>query len=48
MRRLLADPGPPFIEVGPGKVLKGVLRAIDRGAACETAGEAAEIEAASS
>lgn len=45
MRLLLRDPGPPFLEVGPGKVLKGILRAIDRGAACGTAGEPAEIEA---
>jgi [acyl-carrier-protein] S-malonyltransferase len=44
MRLLLANPGPPFLEVGPGKVLKGLLRAVDRGAQCETAGEPAEIE----
>ncbi len=44
MRLLLRDPGPPFIEVGPGKVLKGLLRAVDRGARCETAGEPSEIE----
>jgi [acyl-carrier-protein] S-malonyltransferase len=34
MRLLLDDPGPPFLEVGPGKVLRGVLRAIDRDADC--------------
>lgn len=44
MRALLRDPGPPFLEVGPGKVLKGILRAIDHEARCETAGEPAEIE----
>lgn len=45
MRVLLRDPGPPFLEVGPGKVLKGLLRAIDREARCEAAGEPDEIEA---
>jgi [acyl-carrier-protein] S-malonyltransferase len=45
MRALLADPGPPFVEVGPGKVLKGLLRTIDREASCESAGSAVEIEA---
>jgi [acyl-carrier-protein] S-malonyltransferase len=44
MRRLLADPGPPFLEVGPGKVLKGLLRAVDRGAACDTVAEPADLE----
>ncbi len=44
MRLLLADPGPPFLEAGPGKVLKGLLRAVDRGAACESAGTPEEIE----
>ncbi len=44
MRSLLADPGPPFVEVGPGKVLKGLLRAIDRGAECATAGTAEELQ----
>ena len=44
MRVLLGDPGPPFVEVGPGKVLKGLLRAIDREARCETAGDPAEIQ----
>ena len=47
MRLLLRDPGPPFLEVGPGKVLKGVLRAIDREAECRTAGDMAELEAVS-
>lgn len=45
MRVLLENPGSPFLEVGPGKVLKGMLRSIDRTAVCETAGELQEIEA---
>jgi [acyl-carrier-protein] S-malonyltransferase len=48
MRLLLENPGPPFLEVGPGKVLKGVLRAIDRSAECQTAGEPAEVEGVAS
>jgi [acyl-carrier-protein] S-malonyltransferase len=44
MRLLIEDPGPPFLEVGPGKVLKGLLRAVDRGARCDSVGEPAEIE----
>lgn len=46
MRRLLEDHGPPFLEVGPGKVLKGLLRAVDRAAECGTAGDLAEVDAA--
>jgi [acyl-carrier-protein] S-malonyltransferase len=44
MRLLLEDPGPPFLEVGPGRVLTGVLRAIDRRASCLTVGEPEEVE----
>jgi [acyl-carrier-protein] S-malonyltransferase len=44
MRVLLQSPGPPFLEVGPGKVLRGLLRSIDRDARCDTAGDPAEIE----
>jgi [acyl-carrier-protein] S-malonyltransferase len=45
MAVLLRDPGPPFLEVGPGRVLKGLLRSADRGAPCEAVGEPADLEA---
>jgi [acyl-carrier-protein] S-malonyltransferase len=48
MRYLLSDPGPPFLEVGPGKVLRGLLRAVDRKAECRPAGTSEEIEGISS
>lgn len=35
MRRLLADGFDQFYEIGPGRVLKGLLRRIDRKVACE-------------
>jgi [acyl-carrier-protein] S-malonyltransferase len=35
MRYLLADGYKQFYEIGPGRVLKGLLRRIDREAACE-------------
>jgi [acyl-carrier-protein] S-malonyltransferase len=38
MRRLLADGIDQFYEIGPGRVLKGLLRRIDRKAACENVG----------
>jgi len=44
MRELLRSPGPPFVEAGPGKVLRGLLRSIERDAPCATAGEPGEIE----
>jgi [acyl-carrier-protein] S-malonyltransferase len=44
MRVLLGSPGGPFLEVGPGKVLRGLLRSIDRDASCGNAGEPSDIE----
>ena len=35
MRRLLADGYIQFYEVGPGKVLRGLMKRIDRGAKCD-------------
>jgi [acyl-carrier-protein] S-malonyltransferase len=46
VRALLADPGPPFLEVGPGSVLKGLVRALDREAVCLAVGDPAGIEEA--
>lgn len=40
MRWLLAQGVSQFYEIGPGKVLKGLLRRIDRKAACENVGDA--------
>lgn len=45
--RTLLQTGPDLVlEVGPGNVLKGLLRRIDRAAGCETAGDRAGLEAA--
>jgi [acyl-carrier-protein] S-malonyltransferase len=35
MRRLLADAYTSFYEVGPGKVLRGLLKRIDRKVDCK-------------
>ena len=48
MRSLLGEPGPPFLEVGPGKVLKGVLRTIERSAPCKSVGAPGDMEAITS
>ncbi len=45
-RRLLADGFDRFLEVGPGTVLVGLLKALDAGATGEPAGRLSEIEAA--
>ncbi len=43
--RLLIDKGASlFIEVGPGKVLWGLMRQIDRSKACVTAGDEASLQ----
>ncbi len=48
MRRLLEDPGPPFLEVGPGKILKGLLRTIERSASCASVGAPGDMESITS
>jgi [acyl-carrier-protein] S-malonyltransferase len=45
MEALLRDPGPPFVEAGPGKVLTGLLRTLDREAPCIPVGEPADLAA---
>ena len=43
--RLLIDMGVgPFIEVGPGKVLWGLMRQIDRSKSCMTVGDEASLQ----
>jgi [acyl-carrier-protein] S-malonyltransferase len=45
MQRLLSDGFDQFVEVGPGRVLSGLIRAVDRSAQARTAGTIKEIEA---
>jgi [acyl-carrier-protein] S-malonyltransferase len=45
MRALRASFQEPVLEVGPGGVLKGLLRRIDRDAACTSVGDRAGLEA---
>jgi [acyl-carrier-protein] S-malonyltransferase len=44
-KRLLEEPGPPFLEPGPGRVLRGLLKTMDRRATAFGAGTPEEIEA---
>jgi len=44
MQKLIDNGYGPFIEVGPGKVLKGLLRQIDRKVVCMSAGNIEEID----
>ncbi|MFH1144478.1 MAG: ACP S-malonyltransferase [Candidatus Eisenbacteria bacterium] len=45
LRRLVALGPAEFLEIGPGQVLKGLLRATDRDASCRTLGTAEEVRA---
>jgi [acyl-carrier-protein] S-malonyltransferase len=44
MRKLLWLGVAQFIEVGPGRVLSGLLRQIDRAAACSNVEDAKSLE----
>jgi [acyl-carrier-protein] S-malonyltransferase len=44
MRAMLAAGAVRFIEVGPGKVLRGLLRSIEREAWVESAGDPASLQ----
>ena len=48
MRILLAQRVSTFVEVGPGKVLSGLMRQIDRSAVCLNAEDEASLQAAQS
>ena len=43
MRRLIAEGADTFIEVGPGKVLCGLMRQIDRSKTCLNVGDDASL-----
>lgn len=45
-RRMIADGCSDFVEFGPGRVLTGLLRKIDRSVKCVTLSTAADLEAA--
>jgi [acyl-carrier-protein] S-malonyltransferase len=45
MQQCLEDGVERFIEIGPGKVLSGLLRRIDRNAGCERVGTAEDVKA---
>jgi len=44
MRVLIEQKPTHFIEVGPGKVLCGLMRQIDRGQSCLNVGDVASLE----
>jgi [acyl-carrier-protein] S-malonyltransferase len=44
MRRLIAEGVETFIEVGPGKVLCGLMRQIDRSKTCLNVGDEASLK----
>lgn len=46
MRRFLEWGAERFVEIGPGKVLAGLVRALDKNVAVESIGTAAQVEAA--
>jgi [acyl-carrier-protein] S-malonyltransferase len=45
MRRMIGLGATEFYEIGPGQVLKGLLRSIDRNLPCRSLGTAEEIQA---
>ncbi len=45
LRRLMGSGVEAFVEVGPGRVLRGLLRATDRTAVCQNVGTAEEVVA---
>jgi [acyl-carrier-protein] S-malonyltransferase len=46
MRKMIDEGGSLFVEVGPGKVLSGLLRQIDRAQKCVNVEDAASLEKA--
>ena len=46
IQRLIADGFDTFVEVGPGRVLTGLMRKIDRGVGALSVGRLEKVEAA--
>jgi [acyl-carrier-protein] S-malonyltransferase len=46
MKLLIAEGTTTFVEVGPGKVLSGLMRQIDRGQACVNVEDGPSLEKA--